>query len=112
MTTRYGDNAGNGVTIGELREHLVDCIKLWTASRDLLYDDRRSIYRVDDGKTYRVRCVCVCAQVLLVRLVFHRISESGRKVGVIEPTVLAFQLKATIHTQNQSIFPSYNNRNR
>jgi len=35
MTARNGNNAGDGVTIGELRERLVDCIKLWTASRDL-----------------------------------------------------------------------------
>ena len=43
MTTRNGDNTGNSVPIGELRESLVDRVKLWTTSRDLSHDNQRSI---------------------------------------------------------------------
>ena len=63
-------------------------------------------------KTYGVDNLSISTQVLLICAIIHHVSESGTEVGVVETTILEFQFEACINAQEQSVFPSYNNRYR
>jgi len=57
-------------------------------------------------KTYRINSILVLVQMLLVRVVFHHITDSSGEVRIFEPSILGFQLKATISAQMQCVQPS------
>ena len=84
-------------------------MKFRTTGGDLYCSHQQSVNETI-METYRVDSLPICAQVLLIRDIVHHVRKPSAEVGVIETAILEFQLEARVNTQEQSVFPSYNNR--
>ena len=62
-------------------------------------------------KTYWFGDINIFFQKRLICVIVYEVSRAGTKIGVFKSAVLQFKLKAGIDTQEQCVFPSYNDDN-
>jgi hypothetical protein len=64
---------------------------------------------MEDQSSYRFNLLCVRTQVRLVQIFIYHVRQTRAKIRVLEPTIFELQFETGIDTQEQSIFPAYNN---